>query len=403
MDPEMLFKASEMEWRRFELWRKAMNVSPEVIYQNCLVNLINKSCYDPGYFHALGVIFFMHNSYQLATVAFQQVLYVDPGFQRANEVHLKLGMIAMKDHDFETSLKHFTLAKNYPSEWRMSSQIQFNIAYLHEFIGKHREAMNLYTAMLEDERLSGQLRADIYCQIGWMLHTVETFGEKDERTEQAIQFLIQATSHETDKSGQAHYLLGRCYQSIGRKNDAYFAYSDSLRDSLDKNDHNDRNADAWCSIGNLYGTNQHLKAINAYSNAVFLDEHHWAAWTNLYIRHGMMGNKESAQACKSRADGALTFLCTNVTRTVNMNLSPKQRMEYLEDQLSVSVPMQMVQLTRQQDLYRLHQSSLRKFISQTLLNPDIVKLSAGLDHPPLGLFSQQLGHCTRGPRPGADM
>ena len=392
----MLFKASEMEWRRFELWRKAMNVSPEVIYQNCLVNLVNKSCKDPGYFHALGVIFFMHNSYQLATVAFQQVLYVDPGFQRANEVHLKLGMIAMKDHDFETSLKHFTMAKNYPSEWRMSSQIQFNIAYLHEFIGKHREAMNLYTVMLDDERLSGQLRADIYCQIGWMLHTVETFGEKDERTEQAIQFLIQATSHETDKSGQAHYLLGRCYQSIGRKHDAFLAYSDSW-------DKNNRNADLHCSIGNLYGTDQHLQALKAYSKAVSCDKHHWAAWTNLYFKQGMMENKESAQACQSRADDALTFLCTNVTRTVTMNLSPKQRMEYLEDQLSVSVPVQMMQLTRQQDLHRLHQSSLQKFKHQTLLKLDNVKLSAGLDPPPPGLFSQQLGHCTRGPRPGADM
>ena len=117
----------------------------------------------------------------------------------------------------------------------------------------------------------------------------------------------------------------------------------------------------------------------------------------------MMENKESAQACKSRADEALTFLCTNVTRTVNMNLSPKQRMEYLEDQLSVSVPVQMMQLTRQQDLYRLHQSSLQKFISQTLLKLDNVKLSAGLDPPPQGLFSHQLGHYTRGPRPGADM
>ena len=395
MDPEeLLSKFSEMELQEFGLWSKAVNVPPEAIYQSYF-KLFNKSCKDPEYFYRLGFIFFMHNSYQLATIAFQQVLYVDPGFNKANEVHLKLGVIAMKDHDFVTSLKHFTMAKNYPSEWMMSSLIQFNIALLHEVVGKHREAMNLYTAMLENERLSSQRTSNIYCQIGWMLHTVETFGEKDARTEQAIQFLILATSHETNKSGRAHYLLGRCYQSIGRKHDAFLAYSDSV-------DKNNRNADLHCSIGNLYGTDQHPQALKAYSNAVSCDKYHWAAWTNLYIKQGMMENKKSAQACKSRADEALTFLCTNVTRTVNMNLSPKQRMEYLEDQMSVSLPVQMMQLTR----HRLHQKSLQKFKHQMTLELKLTsEYQAPPPLPPPGLFSDQLGCCicTRGPRPGAEI
>ena len=190
-------------------------------------------------------------------------------------------------------------------------------------------------------------------------------------------------------------LLGRCYQSIGRKHDAFLAYSDSW-------DKNNRNADLHCSIGNLYGTDQHLQALKAYRNAVDCDKHHWAAWTNLYIKQGMMENKESAQACKSRADEALTFLCTNVTRTVNMNLSPKQRMEYLEDQMSVSVSVQMMQLTRQRDQYRLHKYSLQMLKEQRSL-PITLPSEAPPPIPPPGLFSHQLGSCTRGTKPGADM
>ena len=90
-------------------------------------NLV-QSCKDPAYFYGLGMIFSMHNSYQLATIAFQQVLYMDPGCQRANEVHLRLGVIAMENYDFETSLKHLTLAMNDPSELIVHFEIQFNIA-----------------------------------------------------------------------------------------------------------------------------------------------------------------------------------------------------------------------------------------------------------------------------------
>ena len=71
---------------------------------------------------------------------------MDPGCQRANEVHLRLGVIAMENYDFETSLKHFTLAMNDPSELIVHFEIQFNIARLGEVFGKHREAMALYTA-----------------------------------------------------------------------------------------------------------------------------------------------------------------------------------------------------------------------------------------------------------------
>jgi len=45
-----------------------------------------------------------------AVKAFQQVLYVDPSFSRANEVHLRLGLIFKINSDLDASLKHLQLA-----------------------------------------------------------------------------------------------------------------------------------------------------------------------------------------------------------------------------------------------------------------------------------------------------
>lgn len=45
-----------------------------------------------------------------AVRAFQQVLYVDPVFQRANEVHLRLGLMFKVNNDPETALKHLKLS-----------------------------------------------------------------------------------------------------------------------------------------------------------------------------------------------------------------------------------------------------------------------------------------------------
>lgn len=45
-----------------------------------------------------------------AVKAFQQVLWVEPGFPRACEVHLRLGLMLKVHADFDAALKHLTLA-----------------------------------------------------------------------------------------------------------------------------------------------------------------------------------------------------------------------------------------------------------------------------------------------------
>ena len=268
-----------------EDWSKALSA-----YQKYF-KLAKSYWKDPAYLYGLGLVYFKYNSFQLATMAFQQVLYVDPGFQRANEVHLRLGIIAKMKNDFETSLKHFSMAKNDSSQCSFSDmEIRFHISHLHEVCGKHAEAKAQYNTMLEDKNISGQLKADIYRQMGWMHHTVESFGEKVARMEQAIQFL-QKSNESDPKSGQSLYLLGRCYASIGKVHDAFIAY----RNSVDKSE---SNADTWCSIGVLYQQqNQPMDALQAYICAVQLDKEHGAAWTNLGILYESQSQPQDALAC----------------------------------------------------------------------------------------------------------
>ena len=45
-----------------------------------------------------------------AVKSFQQVLYIDSSFSRANEIHIRLGLMFKVQNDFEASLKHFQLA-----------------------------------------------------------------------------------------------------------------------------------------------------------------------------------------------------------------------------------------------------------------------------------------------------
>lgn len=44
-----------------------------------------------------------------AAKSFQQLLYIDPVYCRANEVHLRLGLIFKVTGELESSLKHFQL------------------------------------------------------------------------------------------------------------------------------------------------------------------------------------------------------------------------------------------------------------------------------------------------------
>ena len=47
-----------------------------------LFRLVKNYWKDSVFVYGLGLVYFKYNSFRWATVAFQQVLYIDPGFSR---------------------------------------------------------------------------------------------------------------------------------------------------------------------------------------------------------------------------------------------------------------------------------------------------------------------------------
>ena len=145
---------------------------------------------DVLFLYGQGLVFFHFNAYLWASRAFQQALYVQPGFERSNEIHARLGIMAKINGDFASSLKHLQLAKKgfeMAAERRPSvlteDELQFHIAHLHEIHGKHAAAINMYTELLNkrSDSLSPSLKAEIHRQLGWTYYSVETLGNKHSR------------------------------------------------------------------------------------------------------------------------------------------------------------------------------------------------------------------------------
>lgn len=104
------------------------------------------------FLYGLGFVYFHFNAYQLATRAFQQVLYTDPGFSRANEIHIRLGFIFKIGKDFEKSLKHFRHALSDSSPCSLTkAQIKLHIAHLYEVQAKYKQAKEAYEQFISSE------------------------------------------------------------------------------------------------------------------------------------------------------------------------------------------------------------------------------------------------------------
>uniref|UniRef100_A0A2K6GZL4 [histone H3]-trimethyl-L-lysine(27) demethylase n=1 Tax=Propithecus coquereli TaxID=379532 RepID=A0A2K6GZL4_PROCO len=216
---------------------------------------------NAAFLYGLGLVYFHYNAFQWAIKAFQEVLYVDPSFCRAKEIHLRLGLMFKVNTDYESSLKR-----------------------------KYHSAKEAYEQLLQTENLSAQVKATVLQQLGWMHHTVDLLGDKATKESYAIQYL-QKSLEADPNSGQSWYFLGRCYSSIGKVQDAFISY----RQSIDKSE---ASADTWCSIGVLYQQqNQPMDALQAYICAVQLDHGHAAAWMDLGTLYESCNQPQDAIKC----------------------------------------------------------------------------------------------------------
>ncbi|XP_061547613.1 histone demethylase UTY-like isoform X1 [Phycodurus eques] len=274
---------------------------------------------NAAFLYGLGMVYFHYNAFQWAIKAFQEVLYIDPGFSRAKEIHLRLGLMFKVNTDYESSLKHFQLALIDSNPCTLSkAEIQFHIAHLYEIQKRYRAAKEAYESLLQTEDLPAQVKATTLQQLGWMHHTVEQLGDKASRDSYAIQCL-QKSLEADPNSGQSWYFLGRCYSSIGKVQDAFISY----RQSIDKSE---ASADTWCSIGVLYQQqNQPMDALQAYICAVQLDHSHAAAWMDLGTLYESCNQPHDAIKCYINATRSKA--CTNATMLTH-------RIKCLQAQLS---------------------------------------------------------------------
>uniref|UniRef100_A0A3P8UP71 [histone H3]-trimethyl-L-lysine(27) demethylase n=1 Tax=Cynoglossus semilaevis TaxID=244447 RepID=A0A3P8UP71_CYNSE len=225
---------------------------------------------NAAFLYGLGMVYFHYNAFQWAAKAFQEVLYIDPGFSKAKEIHLRLGLIFKVNTDYESSLKHLRLALIHSGPCTLSKATS-KFFFVHK---KYKAAKEAYESVLQTENLPAHVKATTLQQLGWMHHTVEQFRDKGSKDSYAIQCL-QKSIEADPNSGQSWYFLGRCYSSIGKVQDAFISY----RQSIDKSE---ASADTWCSIGVLYQQqNQPMDALQAYICAVQLDNSHAAAWMDL--------------------------------------------------------------------------------------------------------------------------
>uniref|UniRef100_A0A670I0Z2 [histone H3]-trimethyl-L-lysine(27) demethylase n=1 Tax=Podarcis muralis TaxID=64176 RepID=A0A670I0Z2_PODMU len=273
---------------------------------------------NAAFLYGLGLVYFHYNAFQWAIKAFREVLYVDPSFCRAKEIHLRLGLMFKVNTDFESSFKHFQLALVDCNPCTLSNaEIRFHVAHLYETQRKYHLAKKEYEQLLQTENLPAQVKATVLQQLGWMHHTVDQLGDKATKENYAIQCL-QKSLEADPNSGQSWYFLGRCYSSIGKVQDAFISY----RQSIDKSE---ASADTWCSIGVLYQQqNQPMDALQAYICAVQLDHGHAAAWMDLGTLY---------ESCNQSQDAIKCYL--NATRSKNCSNTSAlaARIKYLQAQL----------------------------------------------------------------------
>ncbi|XP_073083789.1 lysine-specific demethylase 6A isoform X14 [Manis javanica] len=271
---------------------------------------------NAAFLYGLGLVYFHYNAFQWAIKAFQEVLYVDPSFCRAKEIHLRLGLMFKVNTDYESSLKHFQLAMVDCNPCTLSSaEIQFHIAHLYETQRKYHSAKEAYEQLLQTENLSAQVKATVLQQLGWMHHTVDLLGDKATKESYAIQYL-QKSLEADPNSGQSWYFLGRCYSSIGKVQDAFISY----RQSIDKSE---ASADTWCSIGVLYQQqNQPMDALQAYICAVQLDHGHAAAWMDLGTLY---------ESCNQPQDAIKCYLNATRSKSCSNTSALAARIKYLQN------------------------------------------------------------------------
>ncbi|KAJ3334870.1 hypothetical protein HDU91_002483 [Kappamyces sp. JEL0680] len=212
---------------------------------------------------ALGHCYLMLDELHKAYSAYQQALYHLPN-PRANEIYFRLGIIYKHEGKYENSLECFKYIMASPPPPLTELDIRYQIGLVYEQQKEYALARDAYEKVLEDS----PKHAKVLQQLGWLYHQPNTGFTNDA---QAVIHLTKSLDHD-QQDAQTWYLLGRCYMSQQKFNDAYNAYQQAVyRDG--------RNPNFWCSIGVLYYTiNQYPDALDAYGRAIRINPYISEVW-----------------------------------------------------------------------------------------------------------------------------
>lgn len=260
-----------------------------------------ESSRDCAFLYGLGICCFRFNAFHKASRLFQQILYLQPWFSKAKEIHIRLGYVNKLQKKFEPSLKHFRQALNDSSPATFScTEIRFHIAHLFEVCGKSKLSISEYQKLLEEKtNVPVHIRHLCLRQLAWLHHTGAGVikGDENDHNDCDVQWLQSALELD-NTNGKTWYILGRCQAALNRVQEAFAAY----RSSIDKTE---ASADTWCSIGVLYQEqSQPMDALQAYFCAVQLDKCHVAAWANLGTLYESMQQYKEALKCYKNAVNA---------------------------------------------------------------------------------------------------
>lgn len=79
------------------------------------------TCYEGVCFHSDTSLCF--SDFCRAIKAFQEVLYIDPSFSRAKEIHLRLGLMFKVNTDYDLSLKVCPVSCDHSAQFNFESDM----------------------------------------------------------------------------------------------------------------------------------------------------------------------------------------------------------------------------------------------------------------------------------------
>ena len=123
---------------------------------------------DTAFLYGLASVYFHFGAHRWSVRLFQSVLYLEPSFPRAKEIHFRLGILFKFLDDFRSSMKHFRLSIPPPGEAVVPApegptkglatkrrtttftdmDVQFHIGHLLETQGKPKAAKEAYEGLL---------------------------------------------------------------------------------------------------------------------------------------------------------------------------------------------------------------------------------------------------------------